>query len=340
MSGGVDSTTCAMLLKEEGFDVFGLFMNLGQEDFAAQFEHVRDLGARIGVEVVAVDLAKRFRREVKDFFRDSYLRGRTPNPCVVCNRKIKFGALMEEARALGARRLATGHYVRLDRKEGRLRLRKGMDPAKDQSYFLCRLDRDTLAACLFPLGGYRKEEVYRLAAARGLEFSPAGESQDVCFLAGRSLGGYFSAEGVAAEPGEIVDRQGRVLGRHRGIHLYTIGQRRGLGIPAAHPLYVLELDAAANRVIVGPERELWSSGCRTGPVNWIAPPDPDELAAEVKIRYRHRPVRCRIRWNEVGAEIVFAEPQRAVTPGQFAAFYQGDELVGGAEIQGPGDGIG
>jgi len=335
MSGGVDSTTCAALLKEQGYEVVGLFMDLGGEDSAVLAGRVRELGERIGVAVEVVDLAVPFRRLVKDYFRQSYLAGLTPNPCVVCNRQIKFGLLLDHARSLGAEHLATGHYVRLALEEGGVRLEKGHDPAKDQSYFLCRLRRSALASILFPLGGYRKEEVYKMAGERGLFFKKSGESQDVCFLAGARLADYLTSEGSGARPGKIVDGEGRVLGSHQGVHLYTIGQRRGLGVPAPHPLFVTGIEPAENLVKVGEDGELWRQRCRVGSLNWLTPSPPESGGeVEVKIRHRHRPAPARLIFDDQGGEVVFSVPQRAVTPGQFAAFYRGDELLGGAEIIG------
>ncbi len=335
MSGGVDSTTCAMLLKEQGYAVTGLFMDLGGDDSGDQALRLRALGQKIGITVEVVDLAVPFRKQVKEYFKRSYQAGLTPNPCVVCNREIKFGRLLDHARAGGAEYLATGHYVRIDHDHDRVRLRKGADPGKDQSYFLCRLSVDLLRRCLFPLGGFRKEEVYRMAAARGLEFPGSAESQDVCFLSGRTLADYLTAAGLAPRPGDIVAADGRVLGRHRGTHLYTIGQRRGLGVAAARPLYVIAVDPGRNQVIVGADRDLWRDNCRLGPINWISGPAPgEEIEIAAKIRYRHQPVPARLFCDRDGGRLLFAASQRAVTPGQFAAFYHGDELLGGAEIIG------
>lgn len=335
MSGGVDSTVTAALLQQAGAEVRGVFMLLGQPDQEAQVEKVRGLAERLGIGLEVVDLREEFQARVINYFRSGYFRGETPNPCVVCNRTIKLGILLEKVLAGGAEFLATGHYVRLHRApDGVCHLRRGLDPGKDQSYFLCGLAPEQLRHMLFPLGEKHKSEVYELAAGLGLSFTPSQESQDVCFLKGRELGDFLAEAAPADSAGPVVTTAGCEVGRHNGIYHFTIGQRRGLGIPAHAPYYVVGLEAAGNRVVVGSNEELFRDRLWVPEVNWLAgaPELPTELA--VQIRYRQRPVvACVSVAPGGGVEVVFADPQRAVTPGQFAAFYRGDELLGGGVIR-------
>jgi tRNA-specific 2-thiouridylase len=336
MSGGVDSSVTAALLKKEGFEVNGVFMALAQPDIVEQEERVRAMADRLGVGLEVIDLRREFSELILSYFRDSYFKGLTPNPCVVCNRQVKFGLFMEKALAGGAEFLATGHYVRLRHdQDGSFHLLKGNDPTKDQSYFLCLLRQEQLARARFPLGEYRKDEVYEMAAELGLQFSRSEESQDVCFLKDHEVADYLEETGEKPfAPGKVVTVDGRKVGDHNGIHRFTIGQRRGLGIPDATPWYVVGLEAEQNLVVVGKKEDLFQSEMRVAGVNWLAG-QPPAIAKdiEVRIRYRHQPAPAEIRLDgQGGAEVVFQEPQRAITPGQFAAFYRGDELLGGGPI--------
>ena len=333
LSGGVDSSVSCRLLQERGYEVLALFMDLGQPDVAVARRQAADMAATLGVDFQVVDLRAAFTRQVKDYFVTRFCQGRTPNPCVVCNPAIKCGLLLEAALAQGCRAMATGHYVRLEETVAGPRLRCGVDPLKDQSYFLCGLKPDQLRHLLFPLGEKTKAAVYGLAADFGLAI-PAAESQDVCFLRGKAADYVEAHCRQQVAKGEIVDTTGQVLGEHNGIHRYTIGQRRGLGIPASHPLYVVAIDGRRNRIIVGEEKVLWRSELVLGQVNWLAgtaPPLPWQ--GLVKIRYRQQAVPARLAETDNGYLVTFAEPQRAVTPGQFAVFYEEDYLLGGGEIQ-------
>ncbi len=334
MSGGVDSTVTAALLKVEGAEVRGVFMLLGQPGQEAQTARVQALANRLGISLEVVDLQAQFATRVIDYFRESYYLGETPNPCVVCNKTIKLGLLLEKSLEGGAEFLATGHYVRLRRDPGgNCHLLRGLDPTKDQSYFLNQLSQAQLRHLLFPLGEKRKREVYGLAADLGLEFKPDQESQDVCFLQGRDLGEFLEAGAPADSAGVVVTTAGREVGRHRGIYHFTIGQRRGLGIPAAEPYYVVGLERTG-RVVVGTGKELFLDRLLVEEVNWLAEELDLPAELEVQIRYRQRPVRARLEAARYGGVIVyFVEPQRAITPGQFAVFYQGDELMGGGVIR-------
>lgn len=334
MSGGVDSTVTAALLKAEGAKVRGVFMLLGQPGQEAQADRVRGLAERLGITLELVDLQEQFATLVIDYFRESYYRGETPNPCVVCNKTVKLGLLLGKSLEGGAEFLATGHYVRLRRDhDGSCHLLRGNDPAKDQSYFLNQLSQEQLRRLLFPLGEKRKSEVYAMAAGLGLAFKPDQESQDVCFLQGRELGDFLDEAAPPDSAGMVVTTAGREVGRHRGIYHFTIGQRRGLGIPAAEPYYVVGLEKTG-RVVVGTGKELFRDRLLVEEVNWLAgkPALPVEL--EVQIRYRQHPVWARIEAAPAGGVIVdFFEPQRAITPGQFAVFYRKEELVGGGAIR-------
>lgn len=338
MSGGVDSSVTAALLKKQGYQVQGVFMTLAQPDIEAQVARVRAMAERLGVELSVIDLHQEFSELVLSYFRGSYFRGLTPNPCVVCNRQIKFGLFMEKALAGGAEFLATGHYVRNHLgSDGLYHLLKGNDPGKDQSYFLCQLRQEQLARVRFPLGEFHKEAVYGMAAEFGLEFTRSEESQDVCFLKDQSVGDFLGQDGSSADySGPVVTVAGRELGQHQGIHRFTIGQRRGLGLPDATPWYVVGLEPEDNRAIVGKKEDLFRSRLQVAEVNWLsgqAPELPVEL--EVRIRYRHQPVAARLVAEERGGiEVIFGEPQRAISPGQFAAFYRGEELLGGGPISG------
>ncbi|MGA6924279.1 MAG: tRNA 2-thiouridine(34) synthase MnmA, partial [Desulfosarcina sp.] len=270
-----------------------------------------------------------------EYFRSAYRMGKTPNPCLVCNPEIKFGVLLEKARQLGASRLATGHYARVaSGPDGRPRLLTGLDRSKDQSYFLSRLTREQLARACFPLGGWTKSGVRALAAQKGLHPSDRVESQDVCFIKSAHYTDFLAhTRGFQPLPGEIVDTAGRRVGTHDGLHRYTVGQRRGINCPAGQAYYVVRIDVTRNRLVVGFKDSLIADGCRVTGINWIADAPDRPMRVDTRIRYRHRPVPSTV--SPVGpreAKLRFVEPQTAVTPGQGAVFYQGDEVVGGGWI--------
>lgn len=337
MSGGVDSSVTATLLKNKGYDVHGFFMALAQPDLDQQIERVKKVAAHLDIPLTVVDLADEFKEAVLDYFIHSYFEGKTPNPCILCNPRIKFGRLLEEILATGCERMATGHYARIvpPGEDGTFHLLKGLDPKKDQSYFLHRLTQEQLARILLPLGEMTKENVYRLAAALGIAGVHGAESQDVCFLKGRDLNSFMvQYSGKGKGEGPIVTLAGKEVGRHQGIHCYTVGQRKGLGIPDATPYYVLALDLQHNAVVVGKKEDLWQRGLLVGDANWISGREP-ELPGEffTKIRYRHEGAPARVTGAEQGHyRVLFQEPQLAITPGQFAVFYHGDEVIGGGMI--------
>lgn len=335
MSGGVDSSVTAALLLQQGYDVSGVYMALAQPDLDDQIARVRKIVDFLNISVDIVDLSGPFQAKVLEYFCASYEQGRTPNPCVVCNPLIKFGELLDYGRKKGIEFMATGHYARLAREAGgKVRLLCGIDPKKDQSYFLCRLRQEQLQKLRFPLGETKKEKVYEMAAQLSLQTMHGQESQDVCFLQETTVHDFLAAR-VSGRLGKgaIVTRDGKVLGQHMGIFRYTVGQRRGLGIPDATPYYVIALDAERNRVIVGKDEDLWKDSLEVRQLNWISGKAP-ELPGRfmVKIRYRHEAALAKVNISATGVGIKFDQPQRAVTPGQFAVIYRGDELMGGGEI--------
>lgn len=338
MSGGVDSSVTAALLLKAGAAVRGVFMRLAQPGVERHQERAAVVAAHLDIPLEVIDLGEPFRQEVLAYFSAGYFSGRTPNPCVICNQRIKFGLLLAQALAGGSDLLATGHYARISPDPaGGYHLRQGLDPRKDQSYFLCLLSQAQLGRMLFPLGEKTKVEVYGLAAELGLAGRHGRESQDVCFLAEQSAGDFLASLAPAAEEtgGLIVTRDGRELGRHRGVHHYTVGQRRGLGLPDATPYYVVALDAARQLVVVGKEEELYRRRVRLRTIHWLAgSPPPLPLECRAKIRYRHQPAPARLEIEvATGAPfLTFDAPQRAVTPGQFAVLYHEDELLAGGEI--------
>jgi tRNA-specific 2-thiouridylase len=339
MSGGVDSSVTAALLLHEGYRVTGITMRLFDPDPLAASDLVREARAVadfLGITHVVADFRHQFRQQVVDPFVADYRAGRTPNPCARCNRFIKFGLLLDEALRLGGDFLATGHYARIAQdREGLWHLRKGADAGKDQSYFLFSLGQCELSRVRFPLGEMAKEEVRQLARRFNLPCAAAGESQEICFVPDDDYVAFLEKEGVEdGLAGDIVHVDGTVLGRHGGIHRYTVGQRRGLGIAWPEPLYVVNVDARERRVVVGERQFLDRPSLVASGVNWIVPPAGEEVEVHCKIRYRQAPVPCTVvSMPEKKVEVRFAAPERGVTPGQVVAFYRGDELLGGGWIE-------
>jgi tRNA-specific 2-thiouridylase len=338
MSGGVDSSVAALLLREAGHEVVGATLCLGRSggdgariccgpDAIADARAVCDL---LGIAHHVFDYERRMREQVIAPFAAGYRSGRTPNPCVACNRLLKFGALLERALALGFDALATGHYAGVGERGDRPVLLRARDRAKDQSYFLCGVDPVTLRHVRFPLAELTKEEVRAIARRAGLRVAVKPESQDLCFAAGRGRGGLL-ADGVDAPPGAVVDEDGRELGRHRGLARYTVGQRSGLGIGGGAPLYVLAKDAAANRLVVGGRARL-----RVAELTAIDPavfvdPLPGELTA--RIRHRGREARCEARLEAGRLRVRFLETVEAAAPGQAIALYDGEAVAAGGTIE-------
>jgi tRNA-specific 2-thiouridylase len=296
----------------------------------------RAVADKLGIPFYVINAERPFKEAVVDFFVTEYAAGRTPNPCLTCNRQIRFGFLRDYARALGAQYLATGHYARVRRDAaGRYHLYRGADRAKDQSYVLSVLGQADLAQTLFPVGEYTKPQVRALAAERGLPTAARVESQDLCFVADGDYRRFLADHAPeAVQPGPILDRSGRQIGTHRGLPFYTIGQRSGLGIAAGQPLYVLKLDVVRNALVVGAATELGRTTLRTGPVNWIAGEPPGaSFVAQVQIRYHATPAPATVTpLPDGGVEVAFAAPLRDITPGQAAVFYDGEMCLGGGII--------
>ncbi len=350
MSGGVDSSVTAALLAEEGYEVVGITLQLYDHGAAVRrpgaccagqdIHDARRVADRLGIAHYVLDYESRFRAEVMEDFADAYLRGETPIPCVRCNQTVKFRDLLATARDLGADALATGHYVERRAGEGGPELHRAADAERDQSYFLFATTPDQLAFLRFPLGGRPKDEVRALAARFGLAVADKPDSQDICFVPNGSYARVVERlRPRAADPGDIVDGQGRVLGRHQGVIHFTVGQRRGLGIGGtAEPLYVVALDAAAGRVVVGPKAALARDRVRVGRVNWLdagAAGDPAGRPVAVKLRSMQAPAPARVFARADGtAEAVLDDPQYGIAPGQAAVFYDGTRLLGGGWITG------
>ena len=334
MSGGVDSTVCAALLQKK-YDVHGFFMDLGLPGRDVHIAKVRRVADALSIPLTIIELAPFFEKEVIKYFTKSYGLGITPNPCVICNPVMKFGRLLEEVKKRGMEKMATGHYVRLSRTDTGIHLSKGADGKKDQSYFLCLLTAEQLARLEFPLGELTKKEVFKKAESLGFHHFSGTESQDICFLSNSSVGEFLQKR-IPFTQGEIVTADGEIKGHHQGIFNYTIGQRRGLGICDSTPFYVTALSAQKNQVIVGKEKDLWHNELLVHKVNWTrgsAPQLPAKL--QVKIRYRHQAAEARISREGDFIRIIFDEPQRAITAGQFAVVYDEDEVLGGGEILPP-----
>ena len=352
MSGGVDSSTAAYLMQQSGYECAGCTMKLytnedaglaGSEEGSAgktccsldDTEDARSVAFRLGMPFYVFNYTDEFRCRIIREFADTYLRGETPNPCISCNRFMKFGALLERARVLGCDTLATGHYARVRFDGTKYRLLKGLDSSKDQSYVLYCLTQEQLAHIAFPLGELTKETVRGIAEAQGFINARKRESQDICFVPDGDYARIVEqVSGEVPPPGDFVSLEGRVLGRHKGIIHYTIGQRKGLGLSLPAPLYVCRIDAEKNQVVLGPHEALFSDTVRVRDVNWIggeAPAGP--IPVQAKLRYRQPPAAALAVPQEDGSLLLqFAAPQRAVTPGQAAVFYDGDEVLGGGTI--------
>lgn len=356
MSGGVDSSVAACLLHEQGYDVTGFFMRVGVEDpapvpavsepsagiaprarqgccSASDASDARFVAGQLGVPFYALNFRKDFDRII-DYFADEYASGRTPNPCVVCNSDVKFGRIADYADAVGARWIATGHYARIDRSGGASRLLRAVDHAKDQSYVLFGLSRDVLQRVLFPIGHLTKPEVRALAARYDLPNRDKPDSVEICFVPDRDYSRVVQERRPEAfVPGDVLDQAGSVIGRHSGVPRYTIGQRHGLGIAAGKPIYVTSLSVLGNTVTMGEAPDLLRGELVVERCHFHVDVPGDPFRASVKIRYLHTPAPAEVTPTSGGGAVVrFDEPQRAVTPGQAAVFYDGDTVIGGGWI--------
>jgi tRNA-specific 2-thiouridylase len=359
MSGGVDSSVVAGMMSREGRSVVGLTMQLWNQRRLPELEtgesagrccslddvyDARGVAQHLGIPYYVVNFEQRFEQEVVKPFIDEYLAGRTPIPCTLCNNFVKFDQFLDMASGIGAEQIATGHYARLSLnwETGRYELRRGIDKAKDQTYFLFGLTQAQLARTLFPLGGLTKPQVRELARELGIAVAEKNDSQEICFVPNgdyaQFIDAYFKEQGIDAETarGPIVDRDGRVLGEHAGVHHFTVGQRKGLGIAAPQPLYVIATEPASQTVMVGGNDDLLRECLVAREVNWVSiAPITEPHAAQVKIRNKHTPAAATLNPlpNGSSLSVRFDEPQRAVTPGQAAVFYDGDLVLGGGWIE-------
>ncbi|MGW8193631.1 MAG: tRNA 2-thiouridine(34) synthase MnmA [Desulforhopalus sp.] len=334
MSGGVDSTACALLLREH-YRVKGFFMQLAQPNFSEQRRRLEGITEDLGLELQVIDLRLPFEKKVLDYFSSNYFRGLTPNPCVVCNKEIKFGLFLDAILEAGMDQMATGHYARVIENDGMYHLLTGSDRTKDQSYFLSRLCQYQLKNVLFPLGETTKEDIYTLVEKHGLGNFRGLESQDVCFLDKRTVGDYL--EGLPEShrnPGPIMSTAGAVLGRHQGLYRYTIGQRKGLGISSSAPLYVIGIDIRNNSLIVGGNDDLWRKSITVHKLHWLSSRPPAvNRKFTVRLRSTHKGAAAVVNpYGDSQGKIIFDEPQRAVTPGQFAVIYNKSEVLGSGII--------
>ncbi len=349
MSGGVDSSVAAALLKEQGYEVIGTTMQLWDgRNFAAEAEgpsiccssgdavtDARNVAAQLDIPLHPVNCAVDFQQQVIDPFCDEYFFGRTPNPCVICNKKLKFGRLLKKAFELGADYLATGHYVSLEQVKGRFYIHKGFDRVKDQSYFLFALTQQQLAHSLFPLGGLSKQQVHEHAMRLNLQVVEKSESQDICFIPDGDYINFLEKRcGGGKLNGEIIHVSGKVLGQHQGIYRYTIGQRKGLKIGWHEPLYVSKIDVAEKQVIVGEKQHLNRTEFLVAGCNWSIPQPIETFSTHCRIRYRHTEIPAKVEplINDQ-VKVIFASPQKGITPGQAAVFYTDDLVIGGGWIQ-------
>jgi tRNA-specific 2-thiouridylase len=341
LSGGVDSSTAAFLLQKAGYEVIGLTMRLWSEDEAMpDKQHPCPLNIRdaelicktLNIPFHVIDLENEFKQYVIDYFCTEYAQGRTPNPCIACNRHIKFGFLLDHALSLNADYLATGHYARIEYHNDVYHLLKGLDPDKDQSYMLYTLGQERLSRVLFPLGAHTKSKVRELARQKGLPTASKPGSQDICFIA--SDYGAFLSRCFTPTPGEIVNSRGEVLGRHRGTAFYTVGQRHGLGLATTKPLYVKKIEPDKNRLIVGSKQELLATGLTVTGVSWVSGKAPYRpMPVAVKIRYRSPEIAATLYPGPGSVKVSFHRPQPTVTPGQAVVFYQDNEVLGGGTIE-------
>jgi len=338
MSGGVDSSVAAALLKAEGFEVFGVTLNLTNLASPEGINFAQEVAQKLDIPHFVFDFSKKFEQEIIYFFCQEYLSGRTPNPCIVCNQKIKFGSLLTRARELGADYLATGHYARMvhDDIRGRFLLKKGKDSRKDQSYFLFALSQDQLGSVIFPLGEMTKTEVKEKAKEIGLKVFDKPESQEVCFVPDNNYKNFIKSRfPTLNEKGSIVSTEGKILGEYQGIFSLTVGQRKGLKISRGFPLYVVSLDKTINTVVVGSKEETFRKELIVSQINWVSLKSLDKpVEANVRVRHQHRESPARITpLSEGRVGVDFFKPQMAITPGQAAVFYDEDAVMGGGWIE-------
>lgn len=345
MSGGVDSSVAAKMLAEK-YSVSGFFLHFWKEEIGDEegenkccsvksLNDARRVAQKLDMPLYTLNFNQVFKKKIVDDFLSEYQAGRTPNPCVRCNKMVKLGLLIKRARELGFDAVASGHYVRLKKSKGKYKLFKAADKNKDQSYFLYTFTQDELSHLVFPLGEFTKDKIREIAKKAGLGVAEKKESQEICFIPGRSHNDFLKRH-LELKPGLIKTRQGEVVGRHQGLSLYTIGQRKGVEVGGKGPYYVSGFDYKKNILFVvndSNNKSLYKDGLVAKHVNWISGQEPEKaLRCEAVIRYRHAPVKCIVRKKGRSHEVAFNEPQRAVTPGQSVVFYRGEELLGGGVI--------
>ena len=349
MSGGVDSSVAACLLKEQGYDVIGVTMQIWQEENPEEVEEnggccglsavddARRVAWSLGIPYYVMNFRKEFKESVMDYFVDEYLHGHTPNPCIACNRYVKWEALLERSMEIGADYIATGHYARvMQLPNGRYTIQNSVTAAKDQTYALYNLTQEQLSRTLMPIGAYTKEEIRQMAEDQGLEVAKKKDSMEICFIPDNDYAGFIerTVENVPG-PGNFVDKDGNILGRHKGITHYTVGQRKGLNLALGRPVFVTEIRPETGEVVIGDNEDVFSDYLVCGNVNWMAVDGlhGEEKTVMAKIRYSHKGAPCMIRELEDGrVECRFETPQRAITPGQAVVFYENDYVFGGGTI--------
>lgn len=345
MSGGVDSSVAAYLLKEQGYDVIGVTMQIWQDDNhensdgccgISAVDDARRVADMLGIPYYVMNFKEEFQKNVIDYFLEEYKLGRTPNPCIMCNRYVKWEALMNRSLAIGADYIATGHYARIEKlPNGRMAIRNSVTSAKDQTYALYNLTQKQLEHTLMPVGDYTKDEIRSIALKLGLYVASKPDSQDICFVEDNDYAGFIEKEThKKALPGNFVDLNGNILGRHEGIIHYTIGQRKGLNLSMGHPVFVVEIRPDTNEVVIGESKDVFTSRLVADKVNFMSVEDIEgEVRTLAKIRYSHKGTWCTLKRIEGGlVECVFDEPVRAVTPGQAVVFYEDDHVMGGGTI--------
>ncbi len=346
MSGGVDSSVAAMVLQKAGYEVTGVTMHLYAGEQAceisdcvpAEITDAKRVCDRLGIEHLVFEDTQLFRQQVIDPFADAYLHGETPNPCVTCNRRIKFGAMLDRALEMGFDAVATGHYARVVRREDGRYLLEAADTGKDQSYVLYSLTQHQLAHTIFPIGEYAKSAIRQMALDAGLPVASKPDSQDICFVRDRDYAGFIGRyTGSSMPPGEFVDQAGNVIGTHMGLIHYTIGQRKGLGTAFGEPMYVTAIEPETNRIVLGPDGSQYRSELTADDLNWISVPEPvSGMRVQAKVRYQARPAGAVLEpLSDGSVRVIFDEPQRSVTPGQAVVFYDGNLVVGGGTIRRP-----
>lgn len=350
MSGGVDSSVAAWLLQKQGHEVIGITMQIWQDEEPEQaaenggccglqaVEDARQVAWQMGIPHYVMNFKKEFKASVMDYFAEEYIKGRTPNPCIACNRYVKWEALLKRSLGVGAEYIATGHYAQIERLEnGRFALKSSVTEAKDQTYALYNLTQQQLARTLMPVGAYTKEEIRQMAEELGLSVARKADSQEICFIPDHDYAGFIRREaGYVPEPGNFVDLDGNVIGRHKGIIHYTVGQRKGLNLSMGRPVFVVEIRPETNEVVIGNGNDVFTDILICDKLNWMAIDGlhGEERQMKVKIRYSHKGAPAVVR--EIGrnqVECRFLEPVRAVTPGQAAVFYDGGYVMGGGTIQ-------